>query len=68
MIDLLRRGITNVAPRYPKGTPLVVYVHPDSAGQLATPEATDLLEQFNTTIVETTEDGIEPGVVEVARA
>lgn len=68
MIDLLLRGITQVAPRYPKGTPLVAYVHPDSASELATPEALELLEEFNTMVVETAVDGIEPGVVEVARA
>lgn len=67
MFDELRRGVTAVAPFYLKGTPLVAYVHADSAPELATPEAADLLEVFHVRLVETTEDGIEPGVIEVAR-
>lgn len=68
MIQQLLRGITQVAPRYPKGTPLIAYVHSHSAGELATPEALELLEHWNTTVVETDDEGIEPGMVEVARA
>lgn len=67
MIDLLLRGITQVAPRYPKGTPLVAYVNPVSAGELRTPEAIAILEKWNTRLVETADD-LEPGYVEVARA
>lgn len=67
MIEQLRRGILEVAPFAPKGAPLIAYVHPDSAHELKTPAAVTLLDKWNTRLVETDQD-LEPGMVEVARA